>query len=174
MRRFLGIELGEVRIPDEITLLNFRHLLERHGLTEALFAEVNRHLADQGIRLRPDTLVDATIIDAPSSTMNENIARDPDMSSTKKGATSYFAMKAHVGVDVESRVSARSATTSIDPERSRAPIWRSFRAGRQAVSSRFTAPIGEPTMRFDHYRIGGNRRWAITAPSYFNRRDRSV
>ena len=104
MRRFAGIELGDDRIPDETTILNFRHLLERHGLTEALFAEVNAHLADKGITLRSGTLVDATIIDAPSSTKNEAKARDPEMSSTKKGNVWYFGMKAHVGVDAESGI----------------------------------------------------------------------
>ena len=83
MRRFSGIELGYDRIPDETTILNFRHLLERHGLTQAIFAEVNAHLSDKGITLRSGTLVDATIIDAPSSTKNEAKARDPEMSSTK-------------------------------------------------------------------------------------------
>lgn len=102
MRRFAGIELGDDRIPDETTILNFRHLLERHGLTEALFTEVNAHLADKGISLRSGTLVDATIIDAPSSTKNKAGARDPEMSSTKKGNDWYFGMKAHIGVDVDS------------------------------------------------------------------------
>ena len=95
MRRFAGIELGYDRIPDEATILNFRHLLERHGLTETIFAEVNAHLADKGITLRSGTLVDVSrrtpcvrvslrkIIDAPSSTKNEAKARDPEMSSTK-------------------------------------------------------------------------------------------
>ncbi|MCW3784734.1 IS5 family transposase [Defluviimonas salinarum] len=102
MRRFAGIELGDDRIPDETTILNFRHLLERHGLTEAIFAEVNVHLAHKGISLRSGTLVDATIIDAPSSTKNKAGARDPEMSSTKKGNAWYFGMKAHIGVDAES------------------------------------------------------------------------
>lgn len=93
MRRFAGIELGDDRIPDETSILNFRHLLERHGLTEAIFAEVNAHLADKGITLRVGTLVDATIIDAPSSTNNKARARDPDMSSTKKGNDWYFGMR---------------------------------------------------------------------------------
>ena len=104
MRRFAGIELGDDRIPDETTILNFRHLLERHGLTEAIFAEVNAHLADKGITLRSGTLVDATIIDAPSSTKNKAKARDPEMSSTKKGNDWYFGMKAHIGVDAVSGV----------------------------------------------------------------------
>jgi transposase, IS5 family len=104
MRRFAGIELGDDRIPDETTILNFRHLLERHGLTEAIFAEVNTHLADRGVGVRSGTLVDATIIDAPSSTKNEAKSRDPEMSSTKKGNDWYFGMKAHVGVDAGSGI----------------------------------------------------------------------
>jgi transposase, IS5 family len=102
MRRFAGIELGDDRIPDETTILNFRHMLERHDLTEAIFAEVNAHLADKGITLRSGTLVDATIIDAPSSTKNQASSRDPEMSSTKKGNDWFFGMKAHVGVDADS------------------------------------------------------------------------
>lgn len=112
MRRFAGIELGDDRIPDETTILNFRHLLERHRLTEALFTEVNAHLADKGISLRSGTLVDATIIDAPSSTKNKAGARDPEMSSTKKGNDWYFGMKAHIGVDVDSGVTHSLDTTT--------------------------------------------------------------
>ena len=104
MRRFAEIELGDDPIPDETTILNFRHLLEWHGLTEAIFADVNAHLADKGITLRSGTLVDATIIDAPSSTKDKSKARDPEMSSTKKGNDWYFGMKAHIGVDVDSGV----------------------------------------------------------------------
>jgi IS5 family transposase len=110
--RFAGIELGDDRIPDETTILNFRHLLEKHQLTEKMFAEVNRHLADQGITLRSGTLVDATIIDAPSSTKNEAKARDPEMSSTKKGNDWYFGMKAHVGVDADSGIVHSLETTT--------------------------------------------------------------
>jgi IS5 family transposase len=112
MRRFAGIELGDDRIPDETTILNFRHLLERHGLTEALFAEVNAHLADKGITLRSGTLVDATIIGAPSSTKNKSKTRDPEMSSTKKGNDWFFGMKAHIGVDAESGVTHSLETST--------------------------------------------------------------
>jgi len=112
MCRFAGIELGDDRIPDETTILNFRHLLEKHALTEKLFAEVNGHLADQGITLRSGTLVDATIIDAPSSTKNGAKARDPDMSSTKKGNDWFFGMKAHVGVDADSGIVHSLETTT--------------------------------------------------------------
>ena len=112
MRRFAGIELGDDRIPDETTILNFRHLLERHGLTEAIFADVNAHLADRGITLRSGTLVDATIIDAPSSTKNKAGARDPEMSSTKKGNDWFFGMKAHVGVDADSGITHSLETST--------------------------------------------------------------
>jgi IS5 family transposase len=121
MRHFAGIELGDDRIPDETTILNFRHLLEKHRLTEKLFAEVNRHLADQGITLRSGTLVDATIIDAPSSTKNKAGARDPEMSSTKKGNAWYFGMKAHVGVDADSGTVHSLETTTAKVHDSR--VW---------------------------------------------------
>jgi hypothetical protein len=117
MRQFAGIELGDDRIPDETTILNFRHLLEKHQLTEKLFVEVNTHLAEHGITLRSGTLVDATIIDAPSSTKNEAKARDPEMSSTKKGNDWYFGMKAHVGVDAQSGIvhSLETTTAKVHP-----------------------------------------------------------
>lgn len=129
MRRFAGIELGDDRIPDETTILNFRHLLERHGLTEAIFADVNAHLADKGITLRSGTLVDATIIDAPSSTKNKAGTRDPEMSSTKKGNTWYFGMKAHVGVDAESGVTHTLETSTAKVHDSR--IWDELLHGEE-------------------------------------------
>ncbi len=111
MRRFARLS-GLDNVPDETTILNFRHLLERHGLTEAIFADVNAHLADKGITLRSGTLVDATIIDAPSSTKNKAGARDPEMSSTKKGNDWYFGMKAHIGVDADSGVTHSLETST--------------------------------------------------------------
>jgi IS5 family transposase len=111
IRQFAGIELGDDRIPDETTILNFRHLLEKHHLTGQPFAEVNRHLADQGITLRSGTLVDATIIDAPSSTKDEAGTRDPAMSSTKKGNQWYFGLKAHV-MDTDSGIVHSLETTT--------------------------------------------------------------
>ena len=102
MRRFAGLELGDDAIPDETTILNFRHLLERHELTRAILEAVNAYLRERGILLREGTLVDATLIDAPSSTKNKQGARDPEMTSTKKGNAWYFGMKAHVGVDLDS------------------------------------------------------------------------
>ena len=129
MRRFAGIELGDDRIPDETTILNFRHMLERHGLTEAIFAEVNALLADKGITLRSGTLVDATIIDAPSSTKNKAGARDPEMSSTKKGNAWYFGMKAHIGVDADSGVTHSLETSTAKWHDSR--VWDELLHGEE-------------------------------------------
>jgi len=121
MRRFVGLELGDDRIPDETTILNFRHLLERHALTEAIFGEVNAYLAENGMTLRSGTLVDATIIDAPSSTKNKAGKRDPDMSSTKKGNDWFFGMKAHIGVDADSGIVHSLDTTTAKVHDSR--VW---------------------------------------------------
>ena len=98
VRRFAGLR-GTGALPDETTILNFRHLLERHGLGEGLFGEINAHLALQGHRLKTGTIVDASLIDAPSSTKNKKGERDPEMHPTKKGNRWYFGMKAHIGVD---------------------------------------------------------------------------
>jgi IS5 family transposase len=102
MRAFAGLELGRDAIPDETTILNFRHLLERHALTRAIFAAVAEHLEAKGEMLRGGTIVDATLIAASPSTKNEQQKRDPEMSSSKKGNQWYFGMKAHVGVDAQS------------------------------------------------------------------------
>lgn len=129
MRRFSGIELGDDRIPDETTILNFRHLLEQHRLTEAIFANVNAHLADKGIALRSGTLIDATIIDAPSSTKNKAGRRDPEMSSTKKGNDWYFGMKAHIGVDVDSGTVHSLDTSTVKVHDSR--VWDDLLHGEE-------------------------------------------
>jgi IS5 family transposase len=100
MRRFAGIELVEDAIPDESTILRFRHLLERHGLSEQIFGLVRGLLEQKRLLLKSGTIVDATIIDAPPSTKNEAKARDPEMKQGKKNAREWrFGMKAHVGTD---------------------------------------------------------------------------
>ena len=99
IRRFVGVELGEDRVPDETTILRFRHLLEKHNLTEAIFAEVRGLLEERGMLLKSGPIVDATIINAPSSTKNEEKKRDPEMRQTKRGNNWYFGMKVHVGTD---------------------------------------------------------------------------
>ena len=100
VRRFAGLRLTGP-LPDETTILNFRHLLERHGLGRGLFEEINAHLAERGYRVRAGTIVDASIIAAPSSTKNREGARDPEMHQTRKGNEWHFGMKAHIGVDAE-------------------------------------------------------------------------
>jgi transposase, IS5 family len=104
MRRFVGIDLGHEPAPDETTVCRFRHLLEAHDLGRRLFDEVQRHLADHGLKVATGTIVDATIINAPSSTKNRAKARDPEMHQTKKGNQWYFGMKAHVGVDSRTKL----------------------------------------------------------------------
>lgn len=100
-RRFVGLE-GAARMPDETTILRFRHLLEKHELAPQVLATINAGLAQQGLMLKTGTVVDATIIAAPSSTKNKAGERDPEMHQTKKGKQWHFGMKAHIGVDVES------------------------------------------------------------------------
>ncbi len=104
MRGFVGIDLGREPVPDETTVCRFRHLIERHDLGSRLFEEVHRHLEAKGLKLSKGTIVDATIIAAPSSTKNAEKARDPDMHQTKKGNQWYFGMKAHVGIDSRSKI----------------------------------------------------------------------
>jgi transposase, IS5 family len=104
MRRFVGIDLGREPAPDETTVCRFRHLLEAHDLGRRLFEAVHRHLEAKGLKVATGTIVDATIINAPSSTKNADQARDPDMHQTKKGNQWYFGMKAHVGIDSRSKI----------------------------------------------------------------------
>jgi IS5 family transposase len=104
MRRFVGIDLGREPVPDETTICRFRHLLETHDFGRRMFECVHEHLEAKGLRLSSGTIVDATIIHAPSSTKNEEKARDPDMHQTKKGNQWYFGMKAHFGVDRRAKV----------------------------------------------------------------------
>jgi len=87
MRRFVGIDLGNEPVPDETTICKFRHLLETHDLGERIFQEVNANLEEKGLKLSEGTIMDATIINAPSSTKNQDRKRDPDMHSTKKTST---------------------------------------------------------------------------------------
>jgi IS5 family transposase len=102
MRRFAGRELGEDALPDETTILKFRHRLERHGLTAQMMETINKVLSQQGLLLSGGTMVDATIIHAAPSTKNKARERDPEMHQTKKGNQWYFGLKLHVGADVKS------------------------------------------------------------------------
>jgi IS5 family transposase len=120
VRRFVGVDTGAGRAPDATTLLHFRHLLEAHQLGQALFAAQNRVFEDNGWIMKGGTVVDATIISAPSSTKNKAGGRDPEMHQTRKGQQWYFGMKAHTGVDAGSgyvhTVDVTAANTS-DVER---------------------------------------------------------
>lgn len=112
MRRFVGVDLGEDAFPDETTILHFRHLLERHQLTEAIFAVVQELLTAKGILLKTGTIVDATMISAPSSTKNATKTRDPEMKQTRKGNMWYFGMKVHVGTDQQGLVHSLHTTNA--------------------------------------------------------------
>lgn len=110
MRRFVGVELGEDPVPDESTILRFRHLLEDHELTKAMFAEIGDLLQERHLLLERGTIVDATIIHAPSSPKNASGSRDPEMKQTKKGNAWYFGMKVHVGTDTRGVVHSLATT----------------------------------------------------------------
>lgn len=111
MRQFAHLSLDKA-IPDRTTIMNFRHLLEKNKLTRQLFKTVNQWLTDSGVMMTQGTLVDATIIEAPSSTKNKKNERDPDMHQTKKGNEWHFGMKAHIGVDAKSGLTHTLVTTA--------------------------------------------------------------
>lgn len=112
LRRFVGIDLGRERVPDATTLLKFRRLLEKHKLGEALFSKVGEVLQAQGMKVGTGTIVDATIIAAPSSTKNADKQRDPEMHQTRKGQQWYFGMKLHIGVDSRSGLAHSAVVTA--------------------------------------------------------------
>ncbi len=111
MRAFVGVDLGRDAAQDESTVLKFRHLLEEHHLGDRMFAEVSAYLAERGMKVNGGTIVDATIIAAPSSTKNKEKKRDPEMHQTKKGNQWYFCMKGHIGVDSKSSLIHSAAVT---------------------------------------------------------------
>ena len=121
MRRFVGVELGDDDVPDESTILRFRHLLERHGLTKAIFAQVRNLLEEKRLLLKSGTIVDATIISAPSSTKNQEEKRDPEMRQTKKGNVWYFGMKVHVGTDPRGLVHTLRVTHAAEADINQLP-----------------------------------------------------
>jgi IS5 family transposase len=112
MRDFAGIDLGREAAPDETTICRFRHLLEAHDLGRRLFEEAHRHLEANGLKVSTGTIVDATIIHAPSSTKNASKMRDPEMHQTRKGNQWYFGMKAHIGVDSKTKIIHSAAATA--------------------------------------------------------------
>jgi len=119
MRSFVGVDLGREPAPDETTVCKFRHLLERHELGKRLFERVNSYLAAHGFKIGTGTIVDATLIAAPSSTKNKAGQRDPEMHQVKKGKQWHFGMKAHVGVDAETKLIHSVAATAANVADSR-------------------------------------------------------
>jgi IS5 family transposase len=112
LRRFVGIDLGRERVPDGTTLLKFRRRLEKHHLGEKLFAAVGQVLQSRGLKVGTGTIVDATLIGAPSSTKNADRARDPEMHQTRKGQQWYFGMKLHIGVDSRTGLAHSAVVTA--------------------------------------------------------------
>jgi IS5 family transposase len=112
MRGFALLDVGDDLLPDESTILRFRHRLEKHGLADRLLAEINALLEEKGLLLREGTIVDATLTAAPNSTENNSGSRDPEMHQTKKGKTWHFDMEAHIGVDEESGLTHTIVTTA--------------------------------------------------------------
>ena len=112
LRRFVGIDLGRESVPDATTILKFRKLLNENKLGEALFAQVGQELQARGFKVKTGTIVDATIIGAPSSTKNKDKARDPEMHQTRKGQQWYFGMKLHIGVDSQSGLAHSAVVTA--------------------------------------------------------------
>ena len=119
MRRFVGIDLGREPVPDETTICHFRHLLERHDLGSRLFVLIGEYLDENGLKVNRGTIVDATIINAPTSTKNKKNERDPEMHQTKKGNEWYFGMKAHLGVDSKTKLIHSVAATPANVHDSR-------------------------------------------------------
>lgn len=112
MRDFVGIDLGREPVPDETTVCKFRHLMEKNELGAELFHSVSQYLEENGLRVNKGTIVDATIINAPSSTKNRKKERDPEMRQTRKGNQWYFGMKAHIGVDSRTKLIHSVAATA--------------------------------------------------------------
>jgi IS5 family transposase len=122
MRRFAGVELSDDAVPDETTILRFRRLLEEHQLTEHIFGWVRGLLETNGLLMKTGTIVDATIISAPSSTKNATGTRDPEMHQTRKGKTWYFGMKVHVGTDPHGLVHSLTTTDAAASDLGQLPV----------------------------------------------------
>ena len=127
VRRFA--QIGPDEVPDETTICRFRHFLQRHGIQEKLFAISRRYLEKHNLLVKEGSVVDATIITAPSSTKNTHRKRDPEMRSTKKGNQYYFGMKAHVGTDINGLVHSVQVTSANVPD-----VWRAVFTERKSGS----------------------------------------
>src|SRR6202166_2212901 len=162
MRRFAGVELSEDVVPDETTILRFRHLLEEHRLTEAIFAAVRDLLTTKRLLLQAGTIVDATIIAAPSSTKNAAHARDPEMRQTRKGNTWYFGMKLHVGTDPRGLVHSLTTTDAAQADVTQLPTLvhgaeRAIYGDRAYWSEGLRQAFGQRGVRFRVQRRGTSK-----------------
>lgn len=178
MRTFVGIDLGREPAPDETTICKFRHLIEAQALGERLFTVVNKHLCARGIKVGTGTIMDATIIAAPSSTKNEDGKRDPEMHQTKKGNQWYFGLKAHIGVDSRTKIVHAVMATPANVHDSRAiedilhgretRVWgdSAYQGQREAI--RKAAPRAQD---FTHHR--GNRASALSDEEVAKNRTKS-
>jgi len=167
MRDFVGIDLGREPAPDETTVCKFRHLLEQHGLSAQMLAEVNSYLQRHGMKLGMGTIVDATLIHAPCSTKNEAGARDPEMHQVKKGNQWYFGMKAHVGVDVGTKLIHSVAATAANVADARM-LAALLHGGEQAVYGDQAYQGHSDTIRerAPEAEDRTNRRWRTKLKSY--------
>ncbi|MBW7862773.1 MAG: IS5 family transposase [Rhodocyclaceae bacterium] len=180
MRSFAGVDLGREAAPDETTICKFRHLLERHGLGKTLLQATNRYLRENGMKIGTGTIVDATIISAPSSTRNRDRERDPEMHQTAKGRQWYFGMKAHVGVDSKTKfIHTILASAANVADRDALPhllhgketrVWGDQAYQGQTAVIRRTAPRARDLTN-RRYRFGGRIDGRIKA---CNRRKSSV
>jgi transposase, IS5 family len=143
-REFAGLDMGEDHLPDESTILRFRHLLEAHHLSVQILATVNATLTAKGLLLKQGTVVDATLIAAPSSTKNQDGERDPEMHQTKKGNQWHFGMKAHAGVDADSGLVHSVATTAANAH----DVTQAQRAMNGAENA--------PNMPFEHPKMSSS------------------
>ncbi len=154
IRRFVGIDLNRESAPDATTLLNFRHLLESHQLSESIFNTLNGHLAAKGLLLREGTIVDATLIAAPPSTKNKGGRRDPEMHPSKKGKQWYFGMKTPIGVDAQSgQVHTLIGTSRCDPTNARhcpPRPWVAFEHTKAGISAKVEHPFHVVKNLFRH------------------------
>ena len=178
MRAFVGVDLGREPAPDETAICKFRHLIEAQVLGERLFAVVNKHLCARGIKIGTGTIMDATIIAAPSSTKNEHGKRDPEMHQTKKGNQWYFGLKAHIGVDSKARIvhAVTAAPANVHGSRviedilhgKETRVWgdSAYQGQREAI--RKAAPRAQD---FTHHR--GNRASALSDAEVAKNRTKS-
>jgi IS5 family transposase len=159
MRQFAGMDLGNEPVPDETTVCKFRHLLEQHDLGAGMFARVNEHLQRKGMRVNKGTIVDATIISAPSSTKNAQGERDPEMHQTRQGKQWYFGRKAHSGVDSQRKLIHSVMATAAHVTDSRVLphllhgeeecVWgdQAYQGQREVIHQRGTARISAIAIR---------------------------